>query len=434
MCDGLGRQFSYSCPNTTLFQQRMLICDHWYMVNCSKSELDYNANLLIGQRDKPFVEDSSEHPYHRTPRPDLLEQPYAPRYQDDAYRQGRAQSLSAAIHNLVGVATEDEDEDGIPTGKNYTTDRPQYFLPSHWSTEYGKGITTPLTPKTVKDVGKIQKTVPFSKNPVTNAGKTPPPSVQFDPKRFKVTKSAPPPLSTAALKQNADRKIDIVTNKVNVISRADSQNEASASPSTLALPPFVPKVRGSTSPPLQIDNVSDKDLPSPPSMFYEPPKLSSSINIESTTMDPLTFYKLVPSKELLPPVLRQRSDDDRRPNSQKSSPLKTSNPPVTTTTQKTVSKKDTDDDKVTDKTMTDRRWKELRQMFFIPEYDFPLEAGPRPSYESVLSSFQVNPAPPSPEMKFREGAQSSGPNAACPKCDPAFLVPGTCKPCVMIRR
>lgn len=49
MCDGLGRQFSYACPNTTLFQQRMLICDHWYMVNCSTSEKDYSANLLIGK-------------------------------------------------------------------------------------------------------------------------------------------------------------------------------------------------------------------------------------------------------------------------------------------------------------------------------------------------------------------------------------------------
>lgn len=48
MCDGLGRQFSYSCPNTTLFQQRMLVCDHWYMVNCSRAESNYDANLLIG--------------------------------------------------------------------------------------------------------------------------------------------------------------------------------------------------------------------------------------------------------------------------------------------------------------------------------------------------------------------------------------------------
>lgn len=84
MCDGLGRQFSYSCPNTTLFQQRMLICDHWYMVNCSKAEMDYAANLLIGQRDKPFVGDEENH--LRTPRPDLLDRPYAPDYSGESFR------------------------------------------------------------------------------------------------------------------------------------------------------------------------------------------------------------------------------------------------------------------------------------------------------------------------------------------------------------
>lgn len=57
MCGEGQRQYSYACPNTTLFHQRMLICAHWYQVNCSRSELDYSANLLIGQRDKPFVPD-----------------------------------------------------------------------------------------------------------------------------------------------------------------------------------------------------------------------------------------------------------------------------------------------------------------------------------------------------------------------------------------
>lgn len=103
MCDGLGRQFSYTCPNTTLFQQRMLICDHWYMVNCSKAESNYAANLLIGlyyiltyhirfdykiyftgQRDKPFVND--EENSLRTPRPDLLDRPYAPDYSGESFR------------------------------------------------------------------------------------------------------------------------------------------------------------------------------------------------------------------------------------------------------------------------------------------------------------------------------------------------------------
>jgi hypothetical protein len=44
----------------------MMVCDHWYMVNCDRSELDYNANQLIGQRDKPFVS-PEEHLQHREP-------------------------------------------------------------------------------------------------------------------------------------------------------------------------------------------------------------------------------------------------------------------------------------------------------------------------------------------------------------------------------
>ncbi|KAH8353875.1 hypothetical protein KR084_009958 [Drosophila pseudotakahashii] len=92
MCDGLGRQFSYTCPNTTLFQQRMLICDHWYMVNCSKAESNYAANLLIGQRDKPFVND--EENSLRTPRPDLLDRPYAPDYSGESFRSQYKQLTS----------------------------------------------------------------------------------------------------------------------------------------------------------------------------------------------------------------------------------------------------------------------------------------------------------------------------------------------------
>uniref|UniRef100_A0A1I8M2M2 Uncharacterized protein n=1 Tax=Musca domestica TaxID=7370 RepID=A0A1I8M2M2_MUSDO len=98
MCDGLGRQFSYSCPNTTLFQQRMLICDHWYMVNCSKAESDYTANLLIGQRDKPFVNEEENN--LRTPRPDLLDRPYAPDYSGESFRNQYQKSLSSILNQI----------------------------------------------------------------------------------------------------------------------------------------------------------------------------------------------------------------------------------------------------------------------------------------------------------------------------------------------
>lgn len=139
MCDGLGRQFSYSCPNTTLFQQRMLICDHWYMVNCSKSEIDYDANLLIGQVGKHFVEDynnNTKKSYQRTPRPDLLLEPKSAEY-DIIYRTGKAHSGSNK--NLVGVSS-DLNENRKDKVKSVT---PSYFLPSHWSTEHSRYSVTP---------------------------------------------------------------------------------------------------------------------------------------------------------------------------------------------------------------------------------------------------------------------------------------------------
>ncbi|XP_037731897.1 uncharacterized protein LOC119562790 isoform X2 [Drosophila subpulchrella] len=108
MCDGLGRQFSYTCPNTTLFQQRMLICDHWYMVNCSKAESNYAANLLIGQRDKPFVND--EENSLRTPRPDLLDRPYAPDYSGESFR---SQYKLTSNQNQI----RDESFKGVGSGK-----------------------------------------------------------------------------------------------------------------------------------------------------------------------------------------------------------------------------------------------------------------------------------------------------------------------------
>ncbi|CAH1173820.1 unnamed protein product [Phaedon cochleariae] len=120
MCDGIGRQFSYACPNATLFQQRMLVCDHWYMVDCGAAEGDYDANLLIGQK-RPFVEEGSA--YARTPRPDLLSAPSNASEYNIIYRtSGQDQNLN--VKNLVGAESKDDS----------STDEPTYFPPSHWST------------------------------------------------------------------------------------------------------------------------------------------------------------------------------------------------------------------------------------------------------------------------------------------------------------
>ncbi|XP_069946563.1 mucin-2-like isoform X2 [Cherax quadricarinatus] len=49
MCDTLEKQYSYLCPNHTLFNQKFMVCDHWYMVNCSSAQDFYHLNVHIGE-------------------------------------------------------------------------------------------------------------------------------------------------------------------------------------------------------------------------------------------------------------------------------------------------------------------------------------------------------------------------------------------------
>uniref|UniRef100_A0A182YQD5 Chitin-binding type-2 domain-containing protein n=1 Tax=Anopheles stephensi TaxID=30069 RepID=A0A182YQD5_ANOST len=155
MCDGLGRQFSYACPNTTLFQQRMLICDHWYMVNCSKAESNYAANLLIGQRDKPFVPEEENE--IRTPRPDLLDRPDAldfgvpslknffksstPARQNAIFdTQARSRSSGSTI---VGKGQSEKRTTTSPNAEIFQESASNHGLPIHWSTRYAEEDSNP---------------------------------------------------------------------------------------------------------------------------------------------------------------------------------------------------------------------------------------------------------------------------------------------------
>ncbi|EAA06010.5 AGAP003751-PA [Anopheles gambiae str. PEST] len=155
MCDGLGRQFSYACPNTTLFQQRMLICDHWYMVNCSKAESNYAANLLIGQRDKPFVPEEENE--IRTPRPDLLDRPDAldfgapslknffksstPARQNAIFdTQSRSRSSSSSI---VGKGQSEKRTTTSPNAEIFQESASNHGLPIHWSGRFADENATP---------------------------------------------------------------------------------------------------------------------------------------------------------------------------------------------------------------------------------------------------------------------------------------------------
>lgn len=47
MCDTLGKQYSYLCPNMTVFNQRFMVCDHWHHVNCTNSGHYYDLNMRM---------------------------------------------------------------------------------------------------------------------------------------------------------------------------------------------------------------------------------------------------------------------------------------------------------------------------------------------------------------------------------------------------
>lgn len=396
MCDGLGRQFSYTCPNATLFQQRMLICDHWYMVNCSKSEEDYSANLLIGQREKPFVDDKDENPYYRTPRPDLLSHPTASEA-NIIYRIGR----TSPSNNIVGAEVENET----------STNEPSYFLPSHWSTEYSKDAVTqnpnPQVPQYKPNEGIVRtnydnskkvpvkskakaiqvtnknnlnnidikvKTNVFQTNyqPVENSKDFP---VNFKsnfkattpvyPKTVDIVSEAPdeaglvPPIPYA---QQEKSKEDVKASTKNVVVNYKSNFKAttpvyptsveatSPNPDNVGLVPPQEKSESQNVPSLDLDIVppayDDSYLkenrtftPETPSKFYQPPRFLPDFT-EPLTEKPKLEDNLVKTED----IFRQMSSD---------------------------------------------QWSQIRKSWLIPDYEFPLDAATRPSYDAKISSFDA---------------------------------------------
>lgn len=67
MCDMKGNKFSYLCPNGTLFHQQLLICAHWYQVNCTKSLKLYEVNKIMFPYEK-YPEDR----LHKHQKPNLV--------------------------------------------------------------------------------------------------------------------------------------------------------------------------------------------------------------------------------------------------------------------------------------------------------------------------------------------------------------------------
>ncbi|XP_060801398.1 uncharacterized protein LOC106140826 isoform X2 [Amyelois transitella] len=455
MCDGLGRQFSYTCPNTTLFQQRMLICDHWYMVNCSKSESDYSANLLIGQRDKPFV--SEEEMRLRTPRPDILSVPPNNNYYD-GLKQAETKFPIHPGNSIVGVADTISTNNDLDSGKN------NYRPPTSWSTGVGvhgqNNADSTFTQGTShQDItGAASDNITPTFQPSTNSFKSSTERFFRSTERPIQTPSQDlsPPIAPSTTEQPTSDEFDLdVRMKTdssedpvfNFIKRfdpnsPDSHKTAMSKSEIISLNQHLPAgqisaeeertprkndngdtfntVRGTdkkTVTTSRFDTVNLKPtaqttetiIPTP-NRELVPPK--DEYNQQpSTTVGPPIYYEwkwAVPAFDLEPPKRNNETATEKPKGKtvQGRSPFSsvTRPPPVTVDPSPSNVEYNT-------------------SSYFVPDYVFPLDK-PHPGYdgENSQTSFQV-----------KISQSNFGENPNCPQCHPAYLKPGTCEPCIVKR-
>jgi hypothetical protein len=62
LCMGtsMSRGIMFSCPTGTKFQQRTLVCDHAYAVNCGESQKYFRNNERIGKKHLNFIDQEFE--------------------------------------------------------------------------------------------------------------------------------------------------------------------------------------------------------------------------------------------------------------------------------------------------------------------------------------------------------------------------------------
>lgn len=455
MCDSLGRKFSYSCPNTTLFQQRMLICDHWYMVNCSMSERDYTANLLIGQRDKPFVSDDEMR--LRTPRPDILSVPA-----DSKYYSGLKEAESKfPIHpdnNIVGVADSiSNDDSGLDSAKQ------KYRPPTRWSTRSKSKFNSDIDHL---DGAASQEPSPTIR-PVSDDGNFKPelvriknnrPSSNVNRKRERI----PQQTYKSTTLESTTASGDVVFNFINrfdpnspdtldtVISKSDiiNLNEQLPQGQVSSEEGRTPKKQKNTGNNINnfrkendksfsegtrfnsvnikpspeqspaTDNFSDRDIVVPERILL-PPKTDSEVDRShflSTTMGPPIYYEwkwAVPAFDLEPPKVGNNTF-----NTSTVTVRSVDKSPFSHVTRSTLGPDDA--------TPAPVNVEYNISSYSVPDYVFPLDDS-HAVYENddARTSFQVQVS--------RPGRASYGENPKCPQCHPAYVIPGTCEPCMVKR-
>ncbi len=80
----LNKKFSFLCPNGTVFDQKVFVCNWWYNVDCASSANYFNLNDQIGVAPiqvQPSIVEKPQ-PFYGPPpvQPALFEKPPKPTY------------------------------------------------------------------------------------------------------------------------------------------------------------------------------------------------------------------------------------------------------------------------------------------------------------------------------------------------------------------
>ncbi|XP_034829035.1 uncharacterized protein js isoform X2 [Maniola hyperantus] len=486
MCDGLGRQFSYSCPNTTLFQQRMLVCDHWYMVNWTNSESDYDANLLIGQRDKPFVSDADMR--QRTPRPDILSVPPNSNYYD-GLKEAETKFPFHPDNSIVGIS------ESISSGsEDLDSDKRYYRPPTSWSMKTKR--PAPVTIDTSEDSFHFNNEKPkrptvtnrdinenhfkFNVNhekptfkPASNANTKKDivfnqpeleqtyeankvrPNVKIPPPSRELVAPLPPVKDSESEEYEIDARVKTQDPVYNFIKRFDPNSPDSIKTTMtrseiIDLNKHLPDAQVSSEEdriPRNNKNFgnnfnvlqSDKKKGSTESTRFEKvnvktnPELNTESNVNSVPepakelLPPKTDFTPLASTTMGPPIYYEwkwavPAFDLEPPKLSNETALNATNP--VKPSKRPFSDHTTTTPKPIDIQPSNTEYN--TSSYFVPDFVFPLDS-PHPGYDddAAQTSFQVEVS--------RPGRASYGENPACPQCHPAYLNPGTCEPCIVRR-
>jgi len=387
----------------SLFQQRMMVCDHWYMVNCNSSELDYSANQLIGQRDKPFVS-PEEHLKHREPvefftrqqNPGSLQrgslfsdvtsqkQKYHVDISSPGADSGRlGDGIVEQYRSLNSVTSaQDPSTNRRARHRNINTSRSQPSVP--------QTSTPPDSDSTV-----YFRTLPlaYTNNPF------------FQNFLLRTTPSTPQGPTDTSVSSELHGSTGQVTESKTFIGESAELEVATDSrvPLTQALPQQ--------------------------SLTIKPRDLAFALGIPEVENFPTSLTQQeVPETYINEPLLQALTKTDALPL-----PVPITAPNVDQKSPQTNVNFGENEDNFGN--TVELHLLDHRRMFFIPDSDQDAE-GPssydRQTGDTTLLSISVPNA--SPAMHFRHNTEvTAGHNLDCPRCYPGFLVPGTCHPCVIIR-